>query len=950
MGNNLYGIEIDERSGELAAFALTMKAREKYKRFLNKPVQPNICVLENVQFDEGELKHYMDFIGRDLFTASLQTTLRQFEEADNFGSLICPDVTDVAGMLKILESKNVSEHLFLSLTHQKVLQVLRQADYLSPKYYVVIANPPYMGKKNMNARLQSWLFENYSTSCPDFFATFIERSLKLQVNNGLVSMITMDSWMFGDDYTDFREQILSKYDIQCLAHLGPHAFEEIKGEVVQVAAFIFRNPRSQSNNGIYCDLTAYPSPLEKEQAFLNGSDRYKVLSITFYELPRNVFAYFISPHTRQAFKSGVPLKQISEAFTGLQTGDNERFIRRWTEISKDEICFSRTEKDTIKYKSMKWFPYVKGSEYRKWYGNNEFVLNWQFDGSEIKAHKSSTVRNQQYYFRSGLAYNNISNKLCTRMVGTGHVFDQKNSMLFSKNKDNNEFTMSFLHSKVVTPFLRAVAPKDFGPGSMKLLPVISDYRDLYSVNRLAREAVCLAKSDWDAYEISWDFTSPPLLQHDYRQTTLKTTYQKHRAHWNQKTIEIQRLEEENNRIFIEAYGLQDELTPDVPLNEITLTCNPFYRYGNNKNFEKLESMLLADAMKEFISYAVGCMFGRYSLDQEGLILANQGEAIDDYDKKVYGNNNGQPKCLVDPDSVHLRPHAKTHCFSCGTVINLSEALFILADIYEAEYVSGRPMVYCQRCYEEKKDRISLVKPLPDFSLKDGLLQRWTGPETFEIFLEMADCFDYRMRPANEIAMFRPDNDNVIPALDEGWFSDDITERFQKFLKVTFGEDHYEENLTFLEEAIGKDIRRYFLKDFYNDHVKRYKKRPIYWLFSSPKGSFNALIYMHRYRPDTVSIVLNDYLREFRTKLSARKDHLDQISISASASQREKTQSLKDIEKLRKMINELDEYERDILYPLATKQISIDLDDGVKVNYQKFGKALKKIPGLDSSED
>jgi len=299
---------------------------------------------------------------------------------------------------------------------------------------------------------------------------------------------------------------------------------------------------------------------------------------------------------------------------------------------------------------------------------------------------------------------------------------------------------------------------------------------------------------------------------------------------------MQRLEEENNRIFIEAYGLQDELTPEVPLNEITLTCNPHYRYGNNRSDEELEALLKADTLKEFISYAVGCMFGRYSLDKPGLILANQGETIEDYLKQV---------------------------------------------------------------------------PEPTF-------------------------------PA--------DTDNVIPILDGDWFTDDISERFRKFLRVTFGDERYEDNLKFIESALGKDIRKYFLKDFYNDHVRRYKKRPIYWLFSSPKGSFNALIYLHRYRPDTVSVVLNDYLREFRSKLVARKNQMEGLNISASASQAEKTRALKEIENIKKMIEELQDYERDVLYPLATEQIDIDLDDGVKVNYVKFGLALKKVPGLDAKEE
>jgi len=304
-----------------------------------------------------------------------------------------------------------------------------------------------------------------------------------------------------------------------------------------------------------------------------------------------------------------------------------------------------------------------------------------------------------------------------------------------------------------------------------------------------------------------------------------------RGRWQEVTQEMQRLEEENNRIFIDAYGLQGELNPEVPIEEITLTCNPAYRYGVKGSEKDRETRLLADTMAEFISYAVGCMFGRYALDKPGLILANQGETIEDYLKRV---------------------------------------------------------------------------PEPTF-------------------------------PA--------DDDNVIPMLDGDWFTDDITERFREFLRIAFGEDRYEENLRFVEQALGKDIRKYFLKDFYNDHVRRYKKRPIYWLFSSPKGSFNTLIYMHRYQPHTVGTVL-EYLRDFKDeKLKARKNHLEAVSISAGASQGDKTKALKEIEKINKILSELDDYERDVLYPLATEQVEIDLDDGVKANYPKFGEALKKIPGL-----
>ncbi len=350
-----------------------------------------------------------------------------------------------------------------------------------------------------------------------------------------------------------------------------------------------------------------------------------------------------------------------------------------------------------------------------------------------------------------------------------------------------------------------------------------------------RTAIELSQDRLGSYETSWDFVDLPLLRAEFRQRH-HCRHLRLRCAITGRTVtqEMQQLEEENNRIFIDAYGLQDELTPDVPLEEITLTCNPHYRYGGDKSEEELEALLRADTMREFISYAVGCMFGRYSLDKPGLILANQGETLDDY---------LTPACPQPP------------------------------------------------------------------------------------------------------AVPQPDKDNVIPLLDGDWFTDDIVERFKRFLRVTFGDEHYQENLAFIEDALGRDIRNYFLREFYTHHVKMYKKRPIYWLFSSPKGSFNALIYMHRYRPDTVSVVLNDYLREFRTKLQAHRRQQEAISISESAPQRDRTRALKEMDSIDKVLKELREYEDDVLYPLATERVEIDLDDGVKVNYNKFGAALKRVPGL-----
>jgi type II restriction/modification system DNA methylase subunit YeeA len=396
--------------------------------------------------------------------------------------------------------------------------------------------------------------------------------------------------------------------------------------------------------------------------------------------------------------------------------------------------------------------------------------------------------------------------------------------------------LALLNSRVSTEILKIINPTmAFQSGDIERIPV-ADITTSDSVKARSAMLVGMAHTDWDAYETAWDFTTLPLLSAEHRAGRLAETYARLRAHWRRITEEMQRLEEENNRIFIGAYGLQDELTPEVPIEEITLFCNPAYRYGGKKSEAELEALLLGDTMREFVSYAVGCVFGRYCLDEPGLILADQGEGLEDYRAKV---------------------------------------------------------------------------PNP----------------TFE-----------------------PDADNVIPVLDGDWFADDIAARFRRFLRVTFGEKHFQENLAFIEEALGKDIRKYFTRDFFNDHVKRYKKRPIYWLISSPKGTFNALIYMHRYRPDTVSVVLNDYLREFRSKLEAHRRTQEALSISGDASPSQKTKALKEIEATGKQIGELDAWERDVLFPLATQKIEIDLDDGVKANYPKFGAALKAINGLNDAED
>ncbi|SDT84905.1 BREX-1 system adenine-specific DNA-methyltransferase PglX [Desulfobacula phenolica] len=839
--NNLYGIEIDERAGELAAFALFMKAREKYRRFFKKNVQPNICVLENVSFKEHEVKSYMDAVAPDLFTMDLSTLLYQFEEADNFGSLIRPELTNIPDVLRLLDEKKVSDDMFLQDIHERVLKVLSQANYLSPKYHVVITNPPYMGK-GMNGRLGKWVKDNYPQSKTDLFAVFIERSLKMVMKQGIVSMITMQSWMFLSSYEKLRKQILGKNTVLSMAHLGPRAFNSIGGEVVSTTAFVLNKNYLNKFPGVYLRLVDGISEEEKNEmmidAIVNNTPKvfYHVSTSDFKKVPGSPIAYWVDESILDTFNEPTLGNNIITEGQN-KTANNNKYVRNHWEVNRKHIGRDR-----------KWLLYSKGGAYRKWFGNLEHVVDWS-EEARMHYRKDSSCRiiAEEFWYKDGITWTDItSGGTGFRYLPKNTTFDMSGPTAFFKDLKQIYKYLCLLNSNYTKNLLPILNPTLHAQlRDIKSIPKLKKVTDNSKLQEISKSCIDESRNDWNSYEPAWDFLASPMILHArniegrYKEQFDRTLishnigeiFEELKAKWLTRTIHLKQLEEENNKIVIEIYDLQKELVSDLSFSEITLNCNPHYRYGSQKTSEELEALLLSDTIRELISYSVGCIFGRYSLDSDGLILANQGETLENY------------------------------------LVKIPEPTFI------------------------------------------------------------------------------PDNDNVIPIMDVDWFTDDIAERFKKFLKVTFGEEHYTENLEFIEKAIGKDIRKFFLKDFYTYHVKMYKKRPIYWMFSSPKGSFNALIYMHRYRPDTVSIILNDYLREFRTKLAARKDNLENISISTSASQGEKTKALKEIEKIKKVLDEVNEYERDILYPLATKQIEIDLDDGVKVNYPKFGKALKKIAGL-----
>ena len=697
----------------------------------------------------------------------------------------------------------------------------------------------------MNALVKKFAKDHFPDAKRDLFACFIERGFMLATAHGHNAMVTMESWMFLANYESFRNSVLQQHTVRSLAHF-PYDGKRptVMGINFGVAIVGAQNAYLAGYRGNYCcsryyELDDHGLPF----VFPTPNERLKILTAhEFQKVPGRPLAYWVSPEVRVAFQELPLLGEVASPRQGLATTDNAKFCRLWQEVNHSGVGLGFHSRDEAQQSGLRWFPLNKGGKYRKWFGNNQDIVNWEHDGREIKnsivtkypylnGNPDFVAKNPDYYFRSGITWGAITSAAFSiRMDPAGFIPSNAGMKVYADSSDMEFLLLGMLNSAVAPSFLGALSQTlNFDQGLIRRIPVAAP-ASLKGVP--AADLVRLAATDWDAYERSWDFQSLPLLTASYDPTpTLESSY----TAWitqNKGTIaEMKRLEEENNRLFIDAYGLADELTPDVPIEQITLTVNPAYRYGGKMTEEEQWTRFHQDTMKEFISYAVGCMFGRYSLEKPGLVLANSGETLEDYLSQI---------------------------------------------------------------------------PAPSFM---------------------------------------PDDDNVLPILGGEWFVDDIAERMKAFLKVTFGDENYEENLAFLEDGLGRDLRSYFLKDFYKDHVQTYKKRPIYWLFSSPKGSFNALIYMHRYRPDTASVILNDYLREFKAKLVARKEYLVGVSDNPSASQKERSQALKEMDQLGKMIAELDDYESDIMYPLATEQIDIDLDDGVKANYPKFGQALKKIPGV-----
>lgn len=839
---NLWGLDIDRRAYQLAYFAVMMKARQYNRRILTSGIKPNLFVIDDNRALTPEIIEYIAD-GDSKIAADLRSISNDLTNAREYGSIINVQPVDFSGLIERIGVIAQSDELNLiamenkRIACEKILPLVNQAQALSQKYDVVCTNPPYMGTSSFPAplnrkkeddkykplNLTEYIAKNYFDSKSDLFAVFIERCRNLIKQNGYQAMITQHAWMFLSSYEKLREKLMLSTTVN-MAHLGARAFDEIGGEVVQTTAFVERKAHMNGYKGTYARLVGIVGENEKRDAFLSHQNLYVSCADNFSKIPGMPVAYWVSENFIKSFQY-TTIEDFGFAGIGMRTGDNERFLRFWHEVDKNNIIIGCKSAEEQIASNKKWVPYNKGGEFRRWYGNNDYVVNWYNNGEEIKENTRKVypqlgenlgwkISNEQYYFKRGITWSGVTSSKCSyRAYPTGFIFDSGANGLFVYDERNYCYVLGCLNNSISLYILSVINPTiNTGAGTVRKIPLLFNEYYKNEIDSLVQQNIDLSKSDWDSFETSWDFTTHPLIK---PVPLISESFAQWSDECEKRFTQLKSNEEELNRIFIDIYGLQDELTPEVEDKDVTVRRADLTR-----------------DIKSLVSYAVGCMFGRYSLDVEGLAYAGG-----DWDGSKY----------------------KT---------------------------------------------------------------------------------------------FIPDPDNCIPVTDEEYFRDDIVVRFVDFIRTVYGADTLEENLTFIADALGtrgntsrERIRNYFLNDFIKDHIKMYQKRPIYWLFDSGKqNGFRALVYMHRWNADTTGNVRVEYLhklqRIYENEIRQSQD------VAETGSGREVSAAQKRIEKLTKQLKETHDFDEKIAH-LALSRIDIDLDDGVKVNYEKVqtGDDGKKIEVL-----
>ena len=813
---NLFGIDLDKRAWQLSYFALKMKACQYDANFLSRGIEPNVYYMQDFKLPEGAN-----------LTGDLKTFAKQFEFADVYGSLT---PAKKASDIVVKQIEEYKEELFSSGTKAILERMVETAKVLDNKYSVVVTNPPYMAT-NKNEILSKFAEKNYPDSKADLFGMFMEKCSALCTC--FYSMINQKVWMTSSSFKDLRPKLLSNTTI-VMADLGPHAFDEIGGEIVQTVSFVNSKHKLESYFGLYKRLIDFVGEENKEAAFFDQANTYLANEESFSNIPGAPVSYWVSENIFKTFKN-TNLKETIHPKQGTSTGDDETYVRFWHEIDYSKYSTDQDSTEEAINSGFDYFPLDKGGEYRKWFGNNEKVIKMNKDAYSKLLKLGNHLPSKELYFKEGITWSKLSsNHSAFRYDPKGFVFSSVGLKGFPIDNEK-EYILGFLNSKLTDFYLAVISPGlSTVSGDIEKLPVKKETNEekRRTIKELVKTNIDLCKTDWDSFETSWDFARHPLMPAVPEQDVIAvksaelrpkvdSEYKGHNIKiadmfgiWSKECDErfakLKANEEELNRIFIEIYGLQDELTPEVVDKDVTVR----------------KADLVRD-IKSFISYAVGCMLGRYSISVDGLVYAG-GDSI-------------------------------------------------VTSSYEP---------------------------------------------------------------------FGVDDDNIIPICDKAYFDDDVVGRFAKFVELVYGKETLDENLQFIADALGgagKEpmgvIRNYFLNDFYKDHCKMYQNNPIYWLFDAgKKNSFKALIYMHRYNKDTIGDIRTKYVHPHQTRLNGLIDDLEKRSSSASGSAKIKIE--KELAEVKDQKTELFAFEEKV-HHFADQRLEIDLDYGVKHNYEIFEDVLAK---------
>ena len=857
--NNLYGLEIDKRASQLASFAVFMKAREKFSRLFKvvermeeeeKISLNTLCIEESNEISEGTRK-----LIKENLLINFEKLLDEFYDAKEYGSILKIEYIDIEHLyreLKVLRETyfkqgqmsliydNISEEDF-EKDCEIIERLIIQQKIMTDRYDVVITNPPYMGNSRMNPKLKEYTDKNYPEVKSDLFSVFFIKCCEIAKKDGYLGFMSPFVWMFIKSYEELRRKFINEKYIVTLIQLEYSGFEDA---TVPICTFVLQNS-FKNKKGEYIKLSdfrgAKNQPIKTLEAIENPKCgwRYKADQKEFEKISGSPIAYWVSDKIREIFEKNQKLGDVGEAKQGLATADNDRFLRLWNEINYNKIGFGMKNSEEAVESRKKWFLCDKGGSFRKWYGNNDIIVNWENDGYEIKNFKNSVIRNPQFYFKEGLTWSTISSSSCSfRYSPKGHLFETKGSNYFPNKKENFYYLFAFLNTKLVNKILKVLSPTlDYHEGPMSKLPVILENNE--NIDNLVQQNINIAKEEWDSRETSWDFEKLFIAKGN----KIETVYNDYYSYWTEKFMQMHQNEEELNKIFIDIYELNDEMDEKVPLEDITLLKKETKIENEKLIFNKEE------IIKQFLSYAVGCIMGRYSIDKAGLIMVNSDDVLENKNSEI----------LVKDRDGNIR-------------------------------------------HEIKNPR------------------------------------------------FFPEEFGIIPITSENVFENDIVTKVFEFIKVLYGEENFEENIRFICEALGKKesesyddvLRNYFIKDFYADHLQRYQKRPIYWLMNSgKKNGFSALIYLHRYEDMTVARIRTEYLIPYQEKMENLRNYYEKITEDKDTAPKDKKAAEKKLKELYAVLKELQEYGNEVKH-ISELKISLDLDDGVKVNYEKFGKILKKI--------